>query len=152
MLNAFFFFLFVNQAVGVSSLTGDGMKEFLEAVDSKREEYEKYVRFSWISPSRLYILNLFPLTFVRDYLPELERIQKAKASKLASAKEDNVRRMMADLSVDRARNPGAFTNDQWDPSATSMGENEGDDDVDVEVDDPDLVDRCTHMPFTFRLK
>jgi len=29
------------KAVGVSSLTGDGMKEFFEAVDASRDEYEK---------------------------------------------------------------------------------------------------------------
>lgn len=129
--------------MGVSSRTGDGMKEFFDAVDAKREEYEKYVRFSWVPPSSPKHSQFISLTSGREYLPELERIQKAKASKLASAKEDSVRRMMADLSVDRARNPGAFTNDKWDP--TAMGENEGDDDVDVEVDDPDLVDRSTHL-------
>jgi len=29
--------------VGVSSVTGDGVKEFFEAVDASREEYERYV-------------------------------------------------------------------------------------------------------------
>ena len=53
-----------------------------------------------------------------------------------------MRRMMADLSVDRARNPEGFAHDSWD--AAAMAENEGDDDVDVEADDPDLVDRSTH--------
>ena len=31
------------KAVGVSSLTGNGMKEFFEAVEASREEYEKYL-------------------------------------------------------------------------------------------------------------
>ena len=31
------------KAVSVSSLTGDGMNEFLEAVDASRDEYERYV-------------------------------------------------------------------------------------------------------------
>ena len=32
-----------HQAVGVSSVTGAGVKEFFEAVDASRAEYEKYV-------------------------------------------------------------------------------------------------------------
>ena len=31
------------EAVGVSSMTGDGMGQFLEAVEASREEDEKYV-------------------------------------------------------------------------------------------------------------
>ena len=31
------------KAVGVSSMTGDGVKEFFDAVESSREEYEKWV-------------------------------------------------------------------------------------------------------------
>ena len=34
------------KAVGVSSVTGDGMKEFFEAVEASREEYEKYAVLS----------------------------------------------------------------------------------------------------------
>ena len=30
-------------AVGVSSVTGDGVKEFFDAVEASREEYERYV-------------------------------------------------------------------------------------------------------------
>lgn len=30
-----------NQAVGVSSMTGDGIKEFFQAVEASRLEYEK---------------------------------------------------------------------------------------------------------------
>ena len=33
--------LFFFQTVGVSSMTGDGIKEFFAAVDASREEYEK---------------------------------------------------------------------------------------------------------------
>lgn len=29
--------------MGVSSVTGDGVKEFFEAVDASREEYQRYV-------------------------------------------------------------------------------------------------------------
>lgn len=31
------------QAVGVSSVSGDGIKEFFDAVEASREEYETYV-------------------------------------------------------------------------------------------------------------
>ncbi|OCB87814.1 hypothetical protein A7U60_g5138 [Sanghuangporus baumii] len=102
------------KAVGVSSLTGDGMKEFFEAVEASREEYEK------------------------EYLPELERVKKEKADRLNAVKEDSMRRMMADLAVDRKRDPEAFDNDRWEREDDDEDDEE---DVDVDADDPDLVDR-----------
>ena len=33
----------LSQSVGVSSVTGDGVAEFFEAVEASREEYEKSV-------------------------------------------------------------------------------------------------------------
>lgn len=105
------------------------MKEFFDAVESSREEYEKCVSFPFFHCRLLIYL-------CRVYLPELARIRATKDSKLAAAKTDGMRRMMADLSVDRARNPGAFANDRWDPDAEG-----GDDDEDVDADDPDLIDR-----------
>ena len=33
--------ILVSQAVGVSSVTGDGLKEFFDAVEASREEYKK---------------------------------------------------------------------------------------------------------------
>jgi len=37
--------MIIFQAVGVSSHTGEGFDEFIAAVESSREEYEKFARF-----------------------------------------------------------------------------------------------------------
>lgn len=44
--------------------------------------------------------------------------------------------MMADLEVDRKRNPAAFANDRWED-----GDEDDADDEDVDADDNDLIDR-----------
>jgi hypothetical protein len=44
----------LSQAVGVSSLTGDGVAEFFEAVEASREEYEKSV-----TPNPITVQGLF---------------------------------------------------------------------------------------------
>ncbi|KAK7696495.1 hypothetical protein QCA50_001153 [Cerrena zonata] len=88
-------------AVGVSSMTGAGMKEFFDAVEASRTEYEK------------------------EYLPELQRARAAREKTLQAAKEDSVNRLMKDLAVDRARNPDAALADKWDP--TEEDEDDGDD-------------------------
>ncbi|KAF8346315.1 XPA-binding protein 1 [Amanita rubescens] len=100
------------KAVGVSSMTGDGIKEFFDAVDASRDEYEK------------------------DYLPELERARAHRDQSLKTAKEESMSRMMKDLTVDRAKNPSAFVNDTWDQDEDE--EIEGDDDDDSEVN---IIDR-----------
>ncbi|KAI5116449.1 hypothetical protein M0805_009918 [Coniferiporia weirii] len=106
------------KAVGVSSLTGAGMKEFFEAVEASRDEYEK------------------------DYLPELARVRATKEARLEAAKADSMRRMMADLEVDRKRNPAAFANDRWEDNADDAdAEYEDNEDEDVDADDADMIDR-----------
>ncbi|KAL4247685.1 GPN-loop GTPase family protein [Abortiporus biennis] len=90
-------------AVGVSSVTGDGIKEFFDAVEASRTEYET------------------------EYLPELQQAKAAREQQLQAAKEDSMNRLMKDLAVDRARNPEAAEQDRWDP------EEEGDDDDDDEI-------------------
>ncbi|KAF4578449.1 GPN-loop GTPase family protein [Pleurotus pulmonarius] len=96
------------KAVGVSSMTGDGVKEFFDAVDASRDEYEK------------------------EYLPELERAREAREKSLREVKEDSVNRLMKDLAVDRANNPAAAANDRWDPAEE---EDDDDDDLDVNIID-----------------
>ena len=55
-------------------------------------------------------------------------------------KEDSMQRMMADLAVDRKRNPAAFANDRWEREGEDDDDDDGED-VDVTGDDPDLIDR-----------
>ncbi|KAI1784577.1 XPA-binding protein 1 [Ganoderma leucocontextum] len=101
-------------AVGVSSMTGAGVKEFFEAVDASRAEYE------------------------REYLPELQRAREAREKKLGAMKEESLSRFMNDLTVDRERNPAAAQADRWDPSASAEEGNEDEDDDELDVN---IVDR-----------
>ncbi|KAI0660055.1 XPA-binding protein 1 [Cubamyces menziesii] len=94
-------------AVGVSSVTGAGIKEFFDAVDASRAEYEK------------------------EYLPELQRAREAREKSLKAVKEDSLNRFMKDLSLDREKNPTAAAADRWDPEE----EEEDDDDLDVNIID-----------------
>ncbi|EDR06006.1 uncharacterized protein LACBIDRAFT_179760, partial [Laccaria bicolor S238N-H82] len=79
------------KTVGVSSMTGDGIKEFFEAVDASREEYEK------------------------EYLPELEKARQRRDKSLQEVKEDSMNRLLSDLAIDREKNPTAAALDRWDP-------------------------------------
>ncbi|KAG5653484.1 hypothetical protein H0H81_000120 [Sphagnurus paluster] len=97
------------KAVGVSSMTGDGIKDFFDAVDASRDEYEK------------------------SYLPELDRARAARDATLAAAKADSMQRLMADLELDRAKNPSGALADRWDPAAEE--EEEDDDDGDINIID-----------------
>ncbi|KZT66326.1 hypothetical protein DAEQUDRAFT_675215 [Daedalea quercina L-15889] len=94
-------------AVGVSSMTGAGIKEFFDAVEASRTEYEN------------------------EYLPELERARASREQSLQKAKEDSMDRLMADLAVDRTRNPSAAMMDRWDPDE----DDDADDDADVNIID-----------------
>ena len=52
-----------------------------------------------------------------------------------------MRRMLADLELDRKRNPAALANDKWE-------EESGDEDEDVDAYDNDIIDRsepCNYM-------
>ncbi|KAJ7583913.1 XPA-binding protein 1 [Mycena floridula] len=100
-------------AVGVSSMTGQGVKEFFDAVDASREEYDT------------------------KYVPELERARAAREKSLEEAKADSVDRLMKDLAVDRERNPGGALNDRWDPSEEDEeDEDDGDFNIIDKSDDP----------------
>ncbi|KAJ3774989.1 XPA-binding protein 1 [Lentinula raphanica] len=96
------------KAVGVSSMTGDGIKEFFDAVDASREEYET------------------------QYVPEIERARAAREKTLQDAKADSLNRMMKDLEVDRAQHPEAAAQDRWDPEEDEDVEDE---DLDVNIID-----------------
>ncbi|KAF7371002.1 GPN-loop GTPase [Mycena sanguinolenta] len=94
------------KAVGVSSMTGAGIKEFFDAVDASRTEYET------------------------EYLPELERARQAREQSLKDVKDDSMNRLMADLAVDQERNPEAFAHDRWDED-----DNEDDDGGEIDIVD-----------------
>ncbi|KIK65135.1 hypothetical protein GYMLUDRAFT_39527 [Collybiopsis luxurians FD-317 M1] len=99
------------KAVGVSSMTGDGIKEFFDAVDASREEYET------------------------QYLPELERARAAREKSLQDAKEDSMNRMMKDLEVDRERFPEAARRDRWNEDDGDMEDEDEDEDTEIDIID-----------------
>ncbi|KAK5108412.1 hypothetical protein LTR62_008368 [Meristemomyces frigidus] len=71
--------------VGVSSMTGDGVEGFFEAVEEKRQEFE------------------------REYQPELERKRKGMEGMKAEMREREVRRMMGDMGVSsKAKGTGKY--------------------------------------------
>ncbi|KAJ7282109.1 XPA-binding protein 1 [Mycena rebaudengoi] len=94
------------KTVGVSSMTGAGIKDFFDAVDASRTEYET------------------------DYLPELERAREARDKSLRDVKEDSMNRLMKDLAVDREKNPAAFARDHWDED-----DNEDEDGGEIDIID-----------------
>jgi hypothetical protein len=89
------------KAVGVSSVTGEGITEFFDAVAESREEYN------------------------REYLPELERARAARDKSLQDIKDDSMSRLMQDLAVDRAGHPGAALEDRWDADEDEDGDEDG---------------------------
>ncbi|PPQ77834.1 hypothetical protein CVT25_015328 [Psilocybe cyanescens] len=96
------------KAVGVSSVTGDGFKEFLEAVAGSREEYEK------------------------DYLPELEEARAQREKILQDAKDDSMTRVLKDLAIDREKNPAGALADRWEDDDE---EDDADDEGELDIID-----------------
>lgn len=62
--------------VQVSSMTGDGIEEFFEAVEEKRKEFD------------------------RDYKPELERRREERAKESANKKEEELTKVMRDMNME----------------------------------------------------
>lgn len=93
--------------VGVSAVTGAGVKEFFEAVKEKRVEFE------------------------RDYKAELDRRRKEHEKNKAMLKEKELGRLMGDLKVDSRQ-----TKQKSRPETVSEAEDEEDDD-DYEDDEDD---------------
>lgn len=134
------FFSFVHfcscslQAVGVSSLTGDGFKEFIEAVDNSREEYERSAQFV--------IICIFLRLYYRDYLPELERARVQREKSLQDMKSNSMSKLMKDLAIDRAKNPRTFADKFSLEEGGDGGDDDGDDDDDGNTS---IIDRCTFL-------
>ncbi|KAJ5972157.1 uncharacterized protein N7479_002075 [Penicillium vulpinum] len=88
--------------VGVSSMTGDGVEEFFEAVETKRQEFE------------------------RDYKPELERKKKEREDQKSSQQELELGKLMKDMNVSGAsRQP--LRKPAGEPETVSEAEDEEDD-------------------------
>jgi GPN-loop GTPase len=62
--------------VAVSSMTGEGVDDFFEAVEAKRQEFE------------------------RDYRPELERRRKEREEESAAKRENDLTKVMKDMKMD----------------------------------------------------
>ena len=62
----------------------------------------------------------------REYLPELARVRAQREATLQKQKDDSTARMMADLAVDRARNPKIGMQDRWNQHEEDEEEEEDD--------------------------
>lgn len=121
------------QAVGVSSHTGEGFGEFIAAVESSREEYERFARFKLFYHQIWIILD-------RVYLPELNLARERREKSLKEIKADSMNRLMKDMAIDRAKNPIAFK-DSFQP-----GE---DDDEDDDDGNEGIIDRCKSLTLIY---
>lgn len=101
--------------VAVSSMEGDGIDDFFEAVEEKRQEFEK------------------------DYRPELEKRQKERQQEAASRREEQLTSVMKDMEIDAKAGPstkkGAAS--ESDSSQADDEELDPDDYPDEEREDPE---------------
>ncbi|KAL1879673.1 hypothetical protein VTK73DRAFT_6848 [Phialemonium thermophilum] len=108
MLEEFYAHLSV---VGVSSMTGQGIDEFFEAVKEKAEEFK------------------------RDYQPELERRRTEREESKKRAREKELDKMMQGMSVSGAAGGGSKVGDvKDDESSGKDDEDEDDEDDDLDSD------------------
>jgi GTPase SAR1 family protein len=106
------------RVVGVSSMTGDGVEEFFEAVKEKKDEFN------------------------RDYKPELERRRKQRDDDKEGKREKQLGRLLADLNME---NKGKSTKKpKEEPETVSDVEDAEDSDEDdgalVDPDEEELED------------
>jgi hypothetical protein len=105
-------------------MTGDGFKDFIDAVETSRDEYNRWVKGNSDLPSCQPVYHA-----VSDYLPELQRARAAREKSLQEIKDDSINRVMKDLAIDREKNPDAAMDDTW-------GSDDGeDDDADINLID-----------------
>ena len=140
---AFSLQILLSQSVGVSSVTGDGVAEFFQAVEASREEYERSFAFAFASWS----FGLPELAH-REYLPELARVRAQRDATLQKQKEDSTARMLADLAVDRTSDPNFAAQDRWNPEE----EEEEDDGGELNIIDRSAsISGDSAFPSVFRL-
>ena len=102
--------------VGMSSVTGDGVDDFFEAVEEKREEFEK------------------------DYKPELERRRKEAEAQKAQVRDQQVNRMMKDMNVSvssKAKKTGKYAPKE-EPETVSDAEAMEDDEEEGGMEEDEL--------------
>ncbi|KIV78766.1 hypothetical protein PV11_06378 [Exophiala sideris] len=102
--------------VAVSSMTGDGIDDFFEAVEEKRKEFE------------------------RDYRPELEKRRKEREAESATKREQDLTKVMRDMNMNpkpKATEKAAAPLDASEEEEADEDENDADDYPDVERDDDD---------------
>jgi hypothetical protein len=106
--------------VGVSAMTGDGVDEFFEAVEEKRQEFE------------------------RDYKPELERKKKEREESKASQRELELGKLMQDMNVsgsgrrprrEPAPEPETVSEAEEEDEIIKQGLADGEDDSDEDYED-----------------
>jgi GTPase SAR1 family protein len=89
--------------VGVSSMTGEGVDEFFEAVEVKRQEFE------------------------RDYKPELEKKMKERAEAKEGQRDVELGKLMREMNVGSGSNRGSATRTKDEPETISDLEDADDD-------------------------
>lgn len=99
--------------VAVSSMTGDGIEDFFQAVEKKREEFEK------------------------DYRPELERRRAEREKQRATSKDAQLTKVMKDMNIASAARRA--TEDDTDDMNDDDDEAEDEENYpDEEREDPDI--------------
>ena len=105
---------------GVSAMTGDGVKEFFDAVEEKREEFEK------------------------DYRPELEKRWKEREQEKEQRREKELGRLMKDMDVGGSRQKAPGARKKYESETVSDVEDQEDDEEDnmmsEDDDDEELPD------------
>jgi GPN-loop GTPase len=114
----------VSKAVGVSSITGEGFDDFMQAVEQAKEEYYRWLIIPpFPSPRLSQYMNC------RDYVPETERIVKNKEAKLEEMKKEHMERAMKDIRLDERGGGGG---EGWEEGDGDDEEEEGDFDMESE--------------------
>ena len=98
---------------GVSAMTGEGVKDFFDAVDEKRQEFE------------------------RDYKPELEKRWKEREQEKEQRREKELGRLMKDMDVGGSKQKASGKRKKHNPETVSDAEDEEDDDDRMMADDDD---------------
>ncbi|KIX04877.1 uncharacterized protein Z518_05748 [Rhinocladiella mackenziei CBS 650.93] len=99
--------------VAVSSMTGDGIDDFFDAVEEKRKEFE------------------------RDYRPELEKRRKEREKEGASTREQDLTKVMRDMNVNERPTTSRKPTETDESDEEEEDDNDPDDYPDAEKDEED---------------